>query len=132
MHSLLPPPSPFIKQVLYFPSVLHLSQNFDARPRDPQQWMVQSGCIHFQKFIDCFDIVHKYFPPAQLIHEQVIYIQHIIYYSLKQLLGIFKINNQQGPPVQHRELCLILCNNLNGKRIRKRIDTCICITESLC
>ena len=27
---------------------------------------------------------------------------------------------------------LPLCNNLNGKRIRKRTDTCICITESLC
>ena len=24
----------------------------------------------------------------------------------------FKIDNQQGPTVQHRELCLILCNNL--------------------
>ena len=27
--------------------------------------------------------------------------------------------------------CSILCNNLNGKRIQKRMDTCICITESL-
>ena len=26
----------------------------------------------------------------------------------------------------------ILCNNQNGKTIWKRIDTCICITESLC
>ena len=31
-----------------------------------------------------------------------------------------------------REAQSILCNNLNGKRIRKRIDTCICRTESLC
>ena len=30
------------------------------------------------------------------------------------------------------EPCSILCNNLNGKRIWKRIDTCICITEPLC
>ena len=30
------------------------------------------------------------------------------------------------------QLCSILCNNLNGKRISRRIDTCICITESLC
>ena len=27
---------------------------------------------------------------------------------------------------------LLLCNNLNGERIWKRIDTCICITEPLC
>ena len=45
---------------------------------------------------------------------------------------VYKTGNPQGPSVQHRELCLILCNNLNGKRIWKRIDTCICITESLC
>ena len=46
--------------------------------------------------------------------------------------AMFKIDNQQGPPVQHRELCSVFCNNLNGKRIWKRIDTCTCITESLC
>ena len=47
-------------------------------------------------------------------------------------ISIFKIVNQQGPAVEHRELCSVFCNNLNGKRIWKRIDTCICITESLC
>ena len=31
--------------------------------------------------------------------------------------AIFKIDNQRGPTTQHRELCLILCNNLNGERI---------------
>ena len=36
-----------------------------------------------------------------------------------------KIGNQQRPIVQHRELCSVFCNNLNGKRIWKRIDTCI-------
>ena len=36
-----------------------------------------------------------------------------------------KIDNQQGPTAQHRELCSILCNYLSGKRI----DTCICIHE---
>ena len=45
---------------------------------------------------------------------------------------IFKTDNQQGPTIQHRELCSLFCNNLNGKRIWKRTDTCICITESLC
>ena len=42
------------------------------------------------------------------------------------------MGNQQGPIIQHRELGSILCNNLNGKELEKRIDTCICITESLC
>ena len=42
--------------------------------------------------------------------------------------AIFKMDNQQGPTVQHRELCSILCNNLNGKKFEK--DTCIGITES--
>ena len=41
---------------------------------------------------------------------------------------LFKTANQQGPTVQHRELCSILCNSLNGKIIWKRIDTGICIT----
>ena len=45
---------------------------------------------------------------------------------------IFKRDNQQEVTVQHKELCSIFCNNLNGKRIWKRIDTCTCITESLC
>ena len=31
-------------------------------------------------------------------------------------------------PVEHRKLCSIFSNNLNGRR---RIDTCTCITESL-
>ena len=46
--------------------------------------------------------------------------------------AIFKTGNQQGLPVQHRELCSIFFNKLNGEKIWKRIDTCICITESLC
>ena len=45
--------------------------------------------------------------------------------------AIFKIDNQQAHSVWHRELCSIFCNNLNRKKIWKRIHTCICITESL-
>ena len=45
---------------------------------------------------------------------------------------IIKIDNQQGPLVYHGELCSIFGNSLNEKRIQKRrIYTCICITESL-
>ena len=38
---------------------------------------------------------------------------------------IYKINKQQGPTAQHRELYSILCNYLYGKRIQKRIDVYI-------
>ena len=31
--------------------------------------------------------------------------------------AVFNMENQQGPAGQHRELCWILCNNLNGKII---------------
>ena len=37
-------------------------------------------------------------------------------------IAIFKIDNQQGSTVEHRELCSIFCNNLNGKIIWKRIE----------
>ena len=30
---------------------------------------------------------------------------------------IYKIDNQQGPTVQHKELYSVLCNNLYGKRV---------------
>ena len=43
---------------------------------------------------------------------------------------IFTIESQQGPTVEHRELCLIFYINFSGKRIWKIVDTCI--TESLC
>ena len=44
--------------------------------------------------------------------------------------AIFKTENQQGPNVGW-ELCSTLCNNLMEKELKK-IDTHICITESLC
>ena len=43
-----------------------------------------------------------------------------------------EMTGQWGPDIQHRELCTIYCDNLYGKRIWKRIDLCICITEWLC
>ena len=45
-------------------------------------------------------------------------------------IPIYNIDNQQEPTSQ--ELYSVLCNNLYGKKIWKRMDTCICITESLC
>ena len=42
------------------------------------------------------------------------------------------MDNQQGPTVQHMELCSMFCNNLIGKRIFKITDTCIRINGYLC
>ena len=41
------------------------------------------------------------------------------------------MDDQQGPSVQHRELCLMLFDSLDGRRVWGRMDTCICISESL-
>ena len=45
---------------------------------------------------------------------------------------IWLIGTYSKSRISHRELCSTLCNNLNGKIIWKRIDTCICITASFC
>ena len=45
--------------------------------------------------------------------------------------AIFKMDNQRGPTVQHMELCSMLCGSLDGRGVWKRIDTCICMAESL-
>ena len=42
------------------------------------------------------------------------------------------MNNQQGPAVSHRELCSTLRGNLDGRGVWGRMDTCICMAESLC
>ena len=34
--------------------------------------------------------------------------------------------------LQHRELCSMLCGGLDGREVWRRMDTCICIAESLC
>ena len=51
-------------------------------------------------------------------------------------LTIIKLDDQQGPTVEQRKLNSIFCNNLNGKRIWKRIDVCItkpfyCTSETI-
>ena len=38
---------------------------------------------------------------------------------------------QWAPPIWHRELYAIFCDNLYEKRIRKKMDMCTGITESL-
>ena len=45
--------------------------------------------------------------------------------------AVFKMDNQQGPTVQYRELCSMLCGSLDGRGVWARMDTCICMAESL-
>ena len=45
-------------------------------------------------------------------------------------LLMFKTDNPQGLTVEHKECYSIFFFHLDGKR--KRIDTCVCITESFC
>ena len=47
------------------------------------------------------------------------------------LLIHFKAN-QRRPFVEHRKVCSRLCGSLDGRGAWGGMDTCICITESLC
>ena len=46
--------------------------------------------------------------------------------------AIFKMDNQQGPIVQHMELCSMLYGSLDGRGTWGKMDTCIYKAESLC
>ena len=46
--------------------------------------------------------------------------------------AIFKMDNQQGPTVLHRELGSVLCASLDGRGVWRRMDTCVCMAEALC
>ena len=50
---------------------------------------------------------------------------------MKQLQKIKKQMNQQGPTVQHRQLCSGLCGSMDGRGIWGRMDTSIYMAESL-
>ena len=41
------------------------------------------------------------------------------------------MDNQQGPTVQHAELCSMSCGSLDGSGIWGRRNTCTCMAESL-
>ena len=43
----------------------------------------------------------------------------------------FKMGNQQGSTVQPRELHSVLCGSLDGRGVWGRMDTCICMAESI-
>ena len=42
------------------------------------------------------------------------------------------MDNQQGPTVLHRDFCSMLCGSLDGRGVRGRMGTCICMAEYLC
>ena len=43
----------------------------------------------------------------------------------------FKMDNRQGPTLYHRELSSMFCASLDGRGVWGRMDTCICMAESL-
>ena len=47
-------------------------------------------------------------------------------------MAILKMDDQQGPTVQHRELCSMLCGSLDGRGVGGRMDTRVCMAEFLC
>ena len=44
---------------------------------------------------------------------------------------VFKMDNQQRPTVEHRELCPMLRGSLDGRGTWERVDPCICMAQSL-
>ena len=46
--------------------------------------------------------------------------------------AIFKMDDQQEPAEQHRELCPVLCGSLDGRGVWGRMGTCIRMAEPLC
>ena len=45
---------------------------------------------------------------------------------------MFKTDNQQGSTVQHMELCSMLRGSWDGRGVQGKMDTCMCMAESLC
>ena len=43
-----------------------------------------------------------------------------------------KMENQHSPAVEHEELCSMSCGSLDGRGVWGRMDTCLCMAESLC
>ena len=42
------------------------------------------------------------------------------------------LDNQQGPTIQHRELCSLSCGSVDGREVQGEVDTRACMAESLC
>ena len=46
--------------------------------------------------------------------------------------AVLKTDHQQGPDVEHRELCSLLCGSLDGRGVWEKVETYMCMAESLC
>ena len=46
--------------------------------------------------------------------------------------AIFKMDNKQGPTVEHTEFCSMLCGSLDGSGVWGRMNMCKRMAESLC
>ena len=44
---------------------------------------------------------------------------------------LFKMDSQQGPTIQHREVCSVFCGSLGGRGGWGRVAMCVCMTGSL-
>ena len=42
---------------------------------------------------------------------------------------LIKMDNQQGPTIQLRELCSGLWGSLDGRGVWGRMDTCVCVAD---
>ena len=45
--------------------------------------------------------------------------------------AVFNMEHQQGPAGQHRELCSVSRGGLDERGVWGRMDTCVCVGESL-
>ena len=52
--------------------------------------------------------------------------------TLTHLCLIFKVDTQQGPTEEHRELCSVSGGSLGGRGVWGRMDRWVCMAESLC
>ena len=91
------------------------------------------GLTVFEDRIQCIAFSHlrslltfrKIVPAGRLRGKLGVWDEHIY-------ATIHKIENQQRPTVEPRELYSTFCDNLYGKRICKKMDMCMCITVSFC
>ena len=50
---------------------------------------------------------------------------------MRNAAGLFEMDDQQGLPIEHRELCSVLRGSLGGRGVWERMDTCVSMAESL-
>ena len=48
------------------------------------------------------------------------------------LPAVFKMDSQQGPTLQHMELCSVLCGSLEGEEFGGRMNAYVCVCVCVC